>query len=260
MAHESTPYSVLRVPEEASPEEIRQAYRKLVKLWHPDLHPDDMSAEKRMAEINEAYTVLSDPTQKRKLDDKLAQARALERKKREEEQRKAAAAAAAKAAAERAYAQKTANAADPAKNRPAYHDPDRPPSAPGDFFVDFTKPEDPSSPFVVSGNNVPAGYHSGNAEAKAENPVQAQTKKPVKPSADVLTPGEKSMESFSVALCVFFPLIIPIVRKHLKQSLELYPDSPHYQDCFASLRIVSVFAVPLWVFLVFLIMKAVFKF
>ena len=64
MAHETTLYSVLRVSEDASPEEIKQAYRRLVKLWHPDLHPDDMSAEKRMAEINEAYTVLSDQAKK----------------------------------------------------------------------------------------------------------------------------------------------------------------------------------------------------
>ena len=260
MAHETTLYSVLRVPEEATAEEIKQAYRKLVKLWHPDLHHDDMSAEKRMAEINEAYTVLSDPAKKLKYDNTLSSKRAQERAKQEEEQRKAARAAAAKAAAERANAQKPANAADPAKNRPARHDPDRPPSAPGDFFVDFTKPEEPSSPFVVSGGNAPAGYHSGDMETKAETPSQVQSKKPSKTAGDILTPGEKGMESFSVALCVFFPLIIPIVRKHLKESLELYPDSPHYQDCFASLRIVSVFALPLWVFLLFLILKAVFKF
>ena len=62
MAHETTLYSVLRVPENASSEEIKQAYRRLVKLWHPDLHPDDMSAEKRMQEITEAYTVLRSRT------------------------------------------------------------------------------------------------------------------------------------------------------------------------------------------------------
>ena len=271
MAHETTPYSVLRVPEEASPEEIKQAYRKLVKLWHPDLHPDDMSAEKRMAEINEAYTILSDPAQKRKLDDKLAQARAAERKKQEEAQRRAerekaaaAAAAAARAAAERANAQKPSSqgASASAKSRPAYRDPDRPPRTFGgdDYssssYIDFTKPEEPQSPFVVSGDNGPAGYHSGSETEDA--PVPAR--KASRAATDVLTPGEKGMESFSVALCVFFPLIIPIVRKHLKESLQLYPDSPHYQDCLASLRIISVFALPLWAFLVFLILKAVFKF
>lgn len=270
MAHETTPYSVLRVPEEASPEEIKQAYRKLVKLWHPDLHPDDMSAEKRMAEINEAYTVLSDPAQKRKLDDKLAQARAAERKKQEEAQRKAerekaaaAAASAARAAAERANAQKPVNqsASSSAKNRPSYRDPDQFPRTFGgdsadSSYIDFTKPEEPQSPFVVSGDNGPAGYHSGDEREDA--PVPA--KKASRGATDILTPGEKGMESFSVALCVFFPLIIPIVRKHLKESLQLYPDSPHYQDCMASLRIVSVFALPLWAFLVFLILKAIFRF
>lgn len=270
MAHETTPYSVLRVPEEASPEEIKQAYRKLVKLWHPDLHPDDMSAEKRMAEINEAYTVLSDPAQKRKLDDKLAQARAAERKKQEEAQRKAerekaaaAAASAARAAAERANAQKPVNqsGSSSAKNRPSYRDPDQFPRTFGgdsadSSYIDFTKPEEPQSPFVVPGDNGPAGYHSGDVTEDA--PVPA--KKASRGATDNLTPGEKGMESFSVALCVFFPLIIPIVRKHLKESLQLYPDSPHYQDCMASLRIVSVFALPLWAFLVFLILKAIFKF
>ncbi|MBO4681924.1 MAG: J domain-containing protein [Clostridiales bacterium] len=269
MAHETTPYSVLRVPEEASPEEIKQAYRKLVKLWHPDLHPDDMSAEKRMAEINEAYTVLSDPAQKRKLDDKLAQSRAAERKKQEEAQRKAerekaaAAAAAAARAAAAVNAQKPSNqsASPSAKNRPSYRDPDQFPRTSGSgsadsSYIDFTKPEEPQSPFVVSGDNGPAGYHSN--EESEDAPVPA--KKASRGATDVLTPGEKGMESFSVALCVFFPLIIPIVRKHLKESLQLYPDSPHYQDCMASLRIVSVFALPLWAFLVFLILKAIFKF
>jgi len=55
-------------------------------------------------------------------------------------------------------------------------------------------------------------------------------------------------------------LIIPIVRKHIKESLELYPKSAHYQDCLMSLRIITVFALPLWVFLVFLILKAALKF
>jgi curved DNA-binding protein CbpA len=255
MAHETTLYSVLRVPEEASAEEIKQAYRKLVKLWHPDLHPDDMSAEKRMAEINEAYTVLSDPAKKLKYDNTLSSNRARERARQEEEQRKAARAAAAAQAAKTAA--NRANASDPSKNRPAYRDPDRPPRAPGDYFVDFTKPEEPSSPFVVSGNGAPAGYRSGD---EGSGSAQASVKKSSGPAPDVHTAGEKSMESFSVALCVFFPLIIPIVRKHLKESLELYPDSPHYQDCFASLKIISVFAVPLWAFLVFLILKAVLKF
>ena len=244
MAHETTLYSVLRVPEEASPEEIKQAYRRLVKLWHPDLHPDDMSAEKRMQEITEAYTVLSDPAKKQKYDSKLSQTRAAERARQEEQARKAARAAAA------------VNQANAAKNKPVTHDPDRPPQTSGSdsydsSYVDFTKPSEMSSPFVVNGNNAPSVSHSDGSGV----PVRKTSG-----TMEELSPGEKGMENISVALCVFFPLLIPIVRKHLKESLELYPDSPHYQDCFMSLRIVTVFALPLWVLLVILILKAVFKF
>ena len=246
MAHETTLYSVLRVPEEATAEEIKQAYRKLVKLWHPDLHPDDMSAEKRMAEINEAYTVLSDPAKKLKYDNSLSSKRASERAKAEEQARKAARAAAA--AQPQPVKKQTSNV------KPHYSDPDRAPgfSSEGSSYVDFTKPEEPSSPFVVNGDT-PAGYHADEENAPAKRTSGT-------PSAEPLTSGEKAMENFTVALCVFFPLIIPIVRKHIKESLELYPKSAHYQDCLMSLRIITVFALPLWVFLVFLILKAALKF
>ena len=49
------PYEVLGVSRNATKEEITKAYRKLAKKYHPDLHPNDKEAEKRMAEINEAY-------------------------------------------------------------------------------------------------------------------------------------------------------------------------------------------------------------
>lgn len=252
MAHESTLYSVLRVPEEATAEEIKQAYRKLVKLWHPDLHPDDMSAEKRMAEINEAYTVLSDPSKKLKYDNSLSSKRAQEKARAEEQARKAARAAAAAAAAARPQPVKK-----PVSNvRPHYSDPDRAPgfSSADSSYVDFTKPEEPSSPFVVNGET-PAGYHSDEASQ-----APAKRTSGTEMSSEPLTPGDKALENFSVMLCVFFPLIIPIVNKHLKESLELYPRSARYQDLMMSLRIVTVFALPLWAFLVFLILKAALRF
>ena len=48
-------YEVLGVDKKASADEIKKAYRKLAKKYHPDLHPDDESAHKKFTEINEAY-------------------------------------------------------------------------------------------------------------------------------------------------------------------------------------------------------------
>lgn len=61
-------YEILGVDRNATPEEIKRAYRKLVKKYHPDLHKDDPEAAKKMAEINEAYEVLSDPEKRKKYD------------------------------------------------------------------------------------------------------------------------------------------------------------------------------------------------
>lgn len=49
------PYSVLGIPSTATDEEVKKAYRKLAKQYHPDIHPDREYAEKKMAEINAAY-------------------------------------------------------------------------------------------------------------------------------------------------------------------------------------------------------------
>lgn len=61
-------YEVLGVDKKASADEIKKAYRKLAKKYHPDLHPDDESANKKFTEINEAYEVLSDPEKRNKYD------------------------------------------------------------------------------------------------------------------------------------------------------------------------------------------------
>ena len=51
----SDPYQVLGVPPTASDQEIAKAYRKLARKYHPDLHPGDEEAAKKMSEINAAY-------------------------------------------------------------------------------------------------------------------------------------------------------------------------------------------------------------
>jgi len=62
-------YDVLGVPSSASEKDIRQAYRKLARQYHPDLNPNDKKAEERFKEIGQAYEVLSEPD-KRKLYDR----------------------------------------------------------------------------------------------------------------------------------------------------------------------------------------------
>lgn len=61
-------YRVLGVSKDASEKEVKQAYRKLARKYHPDINPDDPGAEDKFKEVNEAYEVLSDP-EKRKLFD-----------------------------------------------------------------------------------------------------------------------------------------------------------------------------------------------
>lgn len=63
-------YGVLGVKKNASAEEIRKAFRKLARKYHPDVNPNDKKAEEKFKELSEAHDVLSDP-KKRKIYDQL---------------------------------------------------------------------------------------------------------------------------------------------------------------------------------------------
>ena len=61
-------YEVLGVNKGASDDEIKKAYRKMAKQYHPDLNPGDATAEAKFKEANEAYEVLSDADKKARYD------------------------------------------------------------------------------------------------------------------------------------------------------------------------------------------------
>ena len=62
-------YATLGVPKAATEKEIKQAFRKLARKYHPDVNPGDKSSESRFKEINEAYEVLGDPPKRKKYDE-----------------------------------------------------------------------------------------------------------------------------------------------------------------------------------------------
>ena len=66
MAEKRDYYEVLGVSKGASDDEIKKAFRKMSKKYHPDLNPNNKEAEKKFKEVNEAYQVLSDPEKKSK--------------------------------------------------------------------------------------------------------------------------------------------------------------------------------------------------
>jgi len=61
-------YAVLGLPKKSSIEDVKKAYKKLARKYHPDLNPGDKSAEEKFKEISEAYAILSDPEKKKKYD------------------------------------------------------------------------------------------------------------------------------------------------------------------------------------------------
>jgi curved DNA-binding protein len=61
-------YETLGVKKDAPDKEIKKAYRRLARKYHPDVNPDDKQAEERFKEINEAYQVLSDSEKRKKYD------------------------------------------------------------------------------------------------------------------------------------------------------------------------------------------------
>lgn len=61
-------YKILEIDKKASQEDIKKAYRKLARKYHPDLNPNDQSAQKKFQQINEANEVLSDPEKRKKYD------------------------------------------------------------------------------------------------------------------------------------------------------------------------------------------------
>ena len=68
MADKRDYYEVLGLEKGATEDQIKSAFRKMAMKYHPDRNPGDKSAEEKFKEINEAYSVLSDPDKKEKYD------------------------------------------------------------------------------------------------------------------------------------------------------------------------------------------------
>ena len=68
MADKRDYYEVLGIGTGASQDEIKKAYRKMAKQYHPDVNPGNAEAEQKFKEVNEAYSVLSDEEKKAQYD------------------------------------------------------------------------------------------------------------------------------------------------------------------------------------------------
>ncbi len=68
MSNTKDPYEILGIRRNATQEEIKKAYRRLAKQYHPDRNPNDKSAEQRFKEVHAAYEVLGDPERRSQYD------------------------------------------------------------------------------------------------------------------------------------------------------------------------------------------------
>lgn len=68
MADERDYYEVLGLQKGVSDDEIKKAFKKLARKYHPDLHPDDKECEEKFKELNKAYEILSDPEKRQRYD------------------------------------------------------------------------------------------------------------------------------------------------------------------------------------------------
>lgn len=71
MKIEKNPYEVLGLSPAVSQKQIRTKYRLLVQKYHPDLHPEDIVATRRMVQVNSAYDIIGNPEARRQYDEKL---------------------------------------------------------------------------------------------------------------------------------------------------------------------------------------------
>src|SRR5918995_5345974 len=76
-------YQTLGVAKSATEKEIKQAFRRLARKFHPDVNPGDKKAESRFKEINEAYEVLGDAAKRKKYDELGANWKAYEQAERQ---------------------------------------------------------------------------------------------------------------------------------------------------------------------------------
>lgn len=64
------PYGLLGVSRRATEEDVRKAYRRLAREYHPDANPGDIKSEERFKEIQQAYEILSNPNKRREYDER----------------------------------------------------------------------------------------------------------------------------------------------------------------------------------------------